>query len=820
MIGEWTTGRSFRVIGTVQGVGFRPWVIGVARGLGLRGTVQNDLYGVRIRAFGPPARLDRLEERLRDPGLPAARVDRVDVAVIAAADDVGFHIVDSGVTSDDTAGRAPPISMPPDLAVCEACTAELFDPGDRRFGHAFISCTACGPRFSIAKGQPFDRQRTTMAPWPLCDRCRAEYEDPNDRRFHAQTIACHDCGPRLVLRDGLLAIVDAEDPIGVVANALERGAIVAIEGIGGYHLACDARSETAVGELRRRKDRETKPLAVMARDLEQAADLVALDPTTTGLLQSSERPIVLVPRPTLRPSAGLDFLAPSVAPHVARIGVMLPYAPVHHLLLRRLAGPLVMTSANVSGHPACHRVADAHEQLVGIADFFLEHDREIAMRLDDSVVTTVGARVMVLRRGRGHTPMAKPIPFPSPRPVLATGAHASNAFAVVVDDQILLGPHIGDLDGVASEEAFATTIADFQRLLAVAPTCIAHDLHPDYASTAYADRRIRASINPGAEPLAAADMHAAADRKPWRSVGVQHHHAHVLAVMAEHGVHGPVLGLAFDGTGLGTDRTAWGGEFLLASYHRFDRLATFRPLALPGGDLAITEPWRAVAAAMLDAYGGHVPDAAWNRLRLAGDHLGGPSATPDVAGRHDAALAVVRQMLARDLNCPRAHGVGRYFDVAAVLVLGVRRARHEAELPMALEAISCTAGDALPFAIDREAKPWQVDLRPTLRALVDRAIEGEDPGALAAAFHDCIVAAAHGVVVDLLAALQPEHGSLPIVLAGGAFANARLTTGLLNVFGDHPVYLPNVIPPGDGGLAVGQAAFAAHLLRCTDGDGT
>ncbi len=640
--------------GTVQGVGFRPWLYRVAREEGVSGRVRNDAAGVTIEAFGSPAALAAFLRRIETDRPPAAEVREVRARAIPAEPARGFEIVGSG-----TAGERR-VSIPADLATCPECLREVADPRDRRYRYAFTNCTHCGPRYTIAVDVPYDRGATTMAAFAMCPLCRREYEDPADRRFHAQPNACPACGPRLQL---LRPPSDApiEDPLAAAVLALREGRIVAVKGLGGYHLACDATSTAALRRVRERKHRDEKPFAVMVRDPAAAHELAFLSQAEEQLLASVERPIVLVRR---RPDAAL---APEVAPGNPLVGILLAYTPLHHLLLTDFAGPLVMTSGNLSEEPMAAADAEAVERLGGIADLFLSHDRAIENRCDDSVARVIAGRPTLLRRSRGWVPRAIRLPRPVARPILACGAHLKNTFCLAAGEEAWLGPHIGDLDNLEAVRAFEEQVERLQRFLGIRPEVIAHDLHPDYASTIYARRR--------PEPL---------------KIAVQHHHAHVASALAEHGREGPALGLAWDGTGYGSDGTAWGGELLLAEGASCERLATLRPLRLAGGDAAIREVWRIALAALDDAFDGAPPI---ERLRLF-----------DAVPARDREL--VRRMLAKGLRAPLAHGAGRYFD--AIGAVGLARPRASYEGQVALEwnlVLDQDERGSYPFALEEAGAP-------------------------------------------------------------------------------------------------------------------
>lgn len=738
------SGRRIAVQGTVQGVGFRPWVYQLAHELQLTGSVKNGPEGVTIDAFGPAETLDRLVQRLKTELPPAARIELLRATPLEAPRPASFVILPS-----DHTGDARP-SIPADLAMCDACRAEVNDPHARRYQYAFTNCTHCGPRFSIATSIPYDRPNTTMEAFALCDACRAEYENPLDRRFHAQPIACPQCGPQLGWRDGDGTPRDVGDVLLVAARALKAGKILAVRGLGGFHLACDATNDDAVAELRRRKHREEKPFAVMVPSLEWAHRLAELTPDEVTLLTSTARPIVL---------------ATARGGHGELVGLFLPYTPLHELLLARAERPLVMTSGNRSDEPMAVENDDAVARLKGIADAFVVHDRPIATRTDDSVTRMVAGHPMLVRRARGYAPDPLRSPLTFSEPVLAVGGQLKNTFCVGHRDVFTLGPHVGDLEDYATSLDFAHLIARLERFLEVEPGVVVHDLHPDYESTLYALRR------------------------PARHLVVQHHHAHVAAVMAEHGLNEPVLGLAFDGTGYGTDGAAWGGEFLHCTPGHFERSASFRPLSLVGGERAIRSPWRLALAALDDAFDGAAPLEKLPVFALV--------AQRDVAN--------VRAVMSNG-DATRAHGVGRYFDAAAALILARPTAGFEAQLAMALEAKSNpNITNAWPFALTEH----EVDLRPMWRALVAELLDGVDAPTLAARFHATLAAASVAMTRQVLA----QTGSRKVVLSGGCFTNARLTREVLAGLSDVDVRLPRRAPPGDGGLALGQAYVAAALLQ-------
>ena len=755
-IGE---GRRIRIRGIVQGVGFRPWVYRTAVGAGITGRVLNDSAGVTIDAFGDHQALDRFEAALHASPPPAARIIDYQATSIAPEWPPSFVIAHSRPTAERR------VSIPPDLAICEECVAEIFDPSSRRFRYPFTNCTNCGPRLTIATDVPYDRAATTMAPFVMCDDCRREYEDVGDRRFHAQPIACPVCGPRLTAHWPNGDRLPVDDPIGRAAHDLRGGFIVALKGIGGFHLACDATSEEAVARLRTRKHREMKPLAVMVANLAQAEAIAFLGEAERRLLTSSERPIVLARTRETAP------LAAGVAPHNRNVGLMLPHSPLHHLLLADAGLPLVMTSGNLSDEPIAFDNADAIRRLGSIADLLLLHDRAIVTRTDDSVATIAAGEPLLIRRSRGYVPRAIDLGAGLARPVLACGALLKNTFCLASGNRAWLGPHIGDLENLETYESYTTAIRRFERFLDITPAVIAHDLHPDYLSTEYArgrDETVR--------------------------VAVQHHHAHVAAVIAEHRLDGPVLGVSYDGTGYGTDGTSWGGELLIATRAAFERAGTFRPLALIGGDQAIRHPWRLALALVLDAYHGNPPASVMRRFANIS-----PS---EVA----AATAIVRANAA-----PPAHGVGRYFDAFGALFLGRSHASFEGQVALEWnQAADPHGGGHYAFDIRGGTDPWELDLREAVREAVDHEAHGASIGEVAAAFHNTLAHATAALVRHAAA----DHGHLPVVLSGGCFQNARLAETIrASLVPEFDVWLPREVPPGDGGIALGQAVVADAVLR-------
>jgi hydrogenase maturation protein HypF len=735
-----------RVTGTVQGVGFRPFVYRHALRLGLCGWVRNDSVGVLVEAEGSEPALRELARLLADDPPPLARVAEVRARVIPVAGDPGFAIVDSGPGGHGTA----PVSV--DTAACATCLAEVDDPADRRYRYPFTNCTDCGPRYTIVRSVPYDRPATTMAGFTMCAACQAEYDDPADRRFHAEPNACPACGPRLAW-----SVTGAEGDAALVAAiaALRRGHILAIKGIGGFHLAVDATDEAAVAELRRRKARDDKPFAVMVADLEAARRLSTMSEAGAAALTSAARPIVLAPR---RPDAPM---AAGVAPGLADLGVVLPYSPLHHLLLTGVGRPLVMTSGNLSDEPIAHEDADARVRLAPLVDGVLGHDRAIHIRCDDSVVRDTPGRVsQVLRRSRGYAPQPLPLVVAAPRPILALGAELKSTIALAVGTDVIASHHIGDLEHLATYRSFLQAIDHLRALYGVTPEVVAHDLHPEYLSSKLA-----------------ADLDLS-------TVGVQHHHAHIASCLTEHARSHPVVGLAFDGLGFGCDRTLWGGELLVADLRTCERAGHLAPVTMPGGVAAIRKPWRM--------------GVAWAQ------HAG--VAAPFDDPRRDA----VADLVVRG-HGPVTTSMGRLFDAAAALLGMHPVVSYEAQAAIALEAAARAVprGEAPRFPVDVEHAAGMVviDPAPLVAALVAGRREGTAPALLAAGFHESMGRAAAAAAIEVAG----SHGLGTVALSGGVFQNPLLSAiveGALARAGLE-VLVHRIVPPNDGGISIGQAAVAA-----------
>ena len=749
-----------RVAGLVQGVGYRPHVWRLARETGVRGWVRNDAGGVEIAAEG--GNVVGFLERLRSDVPPLARVDHVEVAVVAPMGFLEFTILES---------RAGPVTtvIGHDTAICGDCLAEMCDPAGRHLRHAFITCTHCGPRYTVTRSLPYDRARTSLAPFPLCPECEREYRDPADRRFHAETTCCPVCGPRLRLLDATGKGV-AGDPVAEALCLIEGGAIVAIKGLGGFHLACDARNAKAVARLRERKMREEKPFAVMVANVASMVIFSRPDANDVRLLESRERPIVLV-----RKRADTDTMLPGIAAGLGFLGVMLPYTPLQYLLFHENAGRptgvewltcaqdlvLVMTSANPGGEPLVIDNDEALRRLAGIADAFLVHDRDIVTRCDDTVARSMAGGVQFVRRARAYVP--RPVKLASSGPsVLALGGWFKNTICVTREDEAFVSQHVGDLDNAATVGFLEETVAHLLDILNIEPTVIAHDLHPDFASTRLAVRL--------------------AGERGALLVGVQHHHAHIAAALAEHGHEGPALGLALDGVGLGADGHAWGGELLRVEGAHFSRLGHLEELPLPGGDRAAREPWRMGAAAL---------------------HLLGRGAEIERRFAVQAGAGTIRHMLDRSLNCPPTSSAGRYFDAVAGL-LGIKPVTaFEGQAAMLLEGLAAARGPVQPLA---GGSLLTADGTLSLRPLLAHVADAVDAVEAAATFHATL---AEGLVAWVVAAAARERIGT-IALGGGCFLNRLLSDYLRDrlVAAGLEVLEARQVPPNDGGLSLGQAWVA------------
>jgi len=766
-----TERRGITVRGIVQGVGFRPFVYALARRHGLSGTVRNDAEGVRIEVEGAPEELERFVRSLEEDAPPLAVVESVFWQPLPTLGDREFRIEESR----DGLRRQALVS--PDVATCNDCVAELMDPTDRRYRYPFTNCTNCGPRFTITRSVPYDRATTTMSGFEMCPDCRREYEDPANRRFHAQPNACPVCGPRVRLLDrfGHELHAKPEDPIARAARMLRGRAVVAIKGLGGYHLACDPFDERAVRTLRGRKVRQDKPFALMARDLEQARELCRIGPEEEKLLTSPARPIVLLER-----REDCD-VAEDVAPRQNTLGVMLAYSPMHHLLMADAGIPLVMTSGNNSDEPVAYRDEEAFDQIGEIADFFLVHDRPIHMRTDDSVVRVARGETYPIRRSRGYAPAPLTMAEGFGRHVLACGGELKNTFCVAKEHHVFFSHHIGDLENYETLTSFREGVEHFCRLFDVQPELVAYDLHPEYLSTKYA-RELEEMGLP--------------------AVGVQHHHAHVASCLADNGRPGGerVIGVALDGTGYGTDGAVWGGEFFEGSVDEgFERRGHLEYAPLPGGSAAIRQPWRMALAQLVTLYG----EEEAMKLSLA---------VVRQAGARNARL--VARLVERGLNTPPTSSAGRLFDAVAALagVPGTERTTYEGQAAVELElAADGPASRGYPFRLRPENEGWIVETHEIIRGVVDDLLAGTTPGEISSRFHRTMAE----VVAAGCEKIRGAGGTTTVALSGGTFQNMLLLEQLLGLLEEKgfEVYRHRRVPANDGGLALGQAVLADRAAK-------
>jgi hydrogenase maturation protein HypF len=751
--------KGLEVSGIVQGVGFRPYVYRLASELGLAGSIVNTSAGVTIEVEGPPRAVDAFLNRLPAELPPLARITGLAVHDLPCNHDREFAILASRVGEEARA------LISPDVAVCADCLREMFDPHDRRHLYPFINCTNCGPRFTIVRDIPYDRARTSMAVFAMCRACRREYDDPANRRFHAQPNACWDCGPRPELWDSGGHRVECSDPIGKAAALLRVGRIVAVKGLGGFHLAADATNTSAVATLRERKRRVGKPFAVMAPDLGTVEGFCSADDVSRALLLGPERPVVLMPKKPHIP------IVDDVAPGLRELGVFLPYTPLHHLLFAdgRFVG-LVMTSGNVSEEPIAVGNQEAVDRLHELADFFLVHNRDILRRCDDSVVRASGGRVRQLRRSRGYVPVPVFLGDEMP-PVLAVGGELKNTICLTRGRHAFLSQHVGDLENLAAHQFFEEAVEHFQRVLEIEPRVIAYDLHPDYFSTRWA--------------LA---------QKGIDRVGVQHHHAHIASCMAESHLDGKVIGFALDGTGYGTDGKVWGGEVLIADYLNFERATHFAYVPMPGGTAAIQEPWRMAASYLAQHFGERFLDLP----------------IPFVRQLDRRSVEVLLRMIERGVNSPLTSSCGRLFDAVAALA-GIRQTvTYEAQAAIELEmALAGPADDsAYPLAVRAEGAEMLIDTQPLFEALVEDLRQGVSAGVISRRFHNGLVQ----VFSDLAELLRERTSLNRVCLSGGTFQNTYLLESLRARLeaSRFEVFTHSEVPAGDGGLSLGQALVAAH----------
>ncbi len=760
MTGTEPSARKLIVRGIVQGVGFRPFIYQLATRMGLAGDVANTSSGVIVHAEGPAGQLGLFTAAITAEKPPLAHITDV------SSEPAEFRGTDAFVitVSRKQSGRSALIS--PDVSICNDCRVELFDPRDRRFQYPFINCTNCGPRYTIIDDIPYDRPKTSMRHFKMCVDCQAEYDDPDDRRFHAQPNACPVCGPTCTLCDAGGQAIESRDPLKAAARLLKRGHILAIKGLGGFHLAADACNATAVDALRQCKHREEKPFALMSPDLATIETYARVDADARELLTSIQRPIVL-----LEKREG-HAICPAVSPRNRYFGVMLPYTPLHYVLLQQGFRALVMTSGNLSDEPICIDNTDAFKRLSGIADYFLVHDRGIYLRSDDSIVRTSSGTTRFIRRSRGYVPIPVFVKQKLPQ-VLACGAGLKNTVCLTKEDRAFISQHIGDMENQETLAFFELTINHLKRILDVEPEIIAHDLHPDYLSTRYA-----------------------LDQKGQQLVGIQHHHAHIVSAMAENRIDGPVIGLSFDGTGLGADGKVWGGEVLICELHDFKRAGHLGYVPMPGSNAAIKEPWRMAVSYLQHTFGDGAGDLALPVFQsVAGDRI-----------------RVILQMIARHVNAPETSSLGRLFDGIASMV-GIRDiVRFEGQAAMELEMAADPAETGhYTWQWDPGDDGYVIDPRPIVRAVAADCMDGVPVPIISSRFHNTLTL----LYTDFCDALRRETGLDRVVLSGGVFQNATLLNTLSAALAKRAfkVYSQKLVPANDGGIALGQAMAAAAKVK-------
>lgn len=752
-----------QVKGIVQGVGFRPFIYNLARSCSLSGYVLNNTRGVDIEVEGEKEKIQLFLQNIYTKSPPLAVIEKVNWREISPAGYTGFEIKSSKKEQD----KFLPIS--PDISICDDCLKELFDPKNRRYLYPFINCTNCGPRFTIIKDIPYDRQRTTMSDFKMCKECQIEYDDPSNRRFHAQPNACWECGPQVRILDKNGVLIKCEDPICFAGELIKKGKIVAVKGIGGYHLACDATRADVVRQLRERKNRIDKPFALMMLDLCQIKKFCRVSPEEEHLLSSPRRPIVLLERKK-------SFLPEDIAPKNKYLGVMLPYTPLHYLLLREVRIPLIMTSGNLSEEPIAYKDEDALKRLREIADAFLVHNREIQIRVDDSVVKMIDKKPMVIRRSRGYAPQPVGLNFEAKRCVLATGAHLKNTFCFLKKNYGIVSHHIGDLENLAALSALEEGIEHYKKIFYCEPELVACDLHPNYLSTDLARKYVK--------------------KNSLLLIPVQHHYAHIISLMAERGIDldQKVIGVAFDGSGFGSDGNIWGGEFIIANPRDFKRVAHLRYVHLPGGEMAIKEPWRMALSYIYEICGDDCTRITCQILKNC---------------VKSEKIEFVKNLIKKGINSPLTSSAGRLFDAVAA-ILGIReRINYEGQAAVELEMMAVERKERIyPFKVIEKGDEFVIDTRSLMEAVLEESERGVEPRVIASRFHWSL----SSIILNVCKLLRNHWGLNKVALSGGVFQNSLLvkqTVHLLTLSG-FEVFLHKFLPPNDGGVSLGQAVVAYH----------
>ncbi len=754
-----TAAKRIDVNGIVQGVGFRPFIYNLALHYDLKGEVANTAAGVSILIEGSPNAIRAFEKDLIAKCPPLAHVVDISGRSESVKPFAEFQIVKSR-------GQARMSTLiSPDVSICDDCLHELFDPNDRRYLYPFINCTNCGPRYTIIDDIPYDRPKTSMRHFKMCAECQAEYDDPTNRRFHAQPNACEKCGPHVSLYNNGCQSITTDDPIKMAADHLRQGRIVAVKGLGGYHLVVDAVNGEAVMRLRRRKLREEKPFAIMSADLAHVREYAQVRAEEAALLTSIQRPIVLLQKKDSSP------ISDAVAPGNKYWGVMLPYTPLHYLILKQGFIALVMTSANLSEEPIAIDNSDAFKRLADIADYFLVHDREIYLRSDDSILKHTAGHRRYIRRSRGFVPIPVFLRHPVPA-ILACGAELKNTICLTKGDKAFLSQHIGDLENMMTLDFFKLTVSHLQRILEIQPEIIAYDMHPDYLSTQFAK-----------------------EQTDIRMIEVQHHHAHIVSCMAEHKLEGAVIGLAFDGTGYGTDGTIWGGEVLVAEAGKFERVAHLTAVPMPGSTAAIKEPWRMAISYLHTAFGSNVLD-----LDL-----------PLVKQIDQRNIKILVEMILKDVNCPQTSSLGRLFDAVGAIAGLRQQVNFEGQAAMELEMLADDSSDAIYDIQWTSQQPIKIVPQPIIRGIVTDIQNGMSPAEISGKFHQTLIV----LFTEICATIRRQHDLNRVVLSGGCFQNTLLLSGLLAQLKAHrfEVYAHQQVPANDGGIALGQAIVAAAQME-------
>ncbi len=752
------------VEGIVQGVGFRPFIYKLANQFDLKGIIYNDSKGVYIEVEGDKINVDNFINSISHSAPPLALIENVKSEKNEKKGYDTFSIAPSEEKEDKF------ILISPDVSTCDDCLVELNNSDDRRFEYPFINCTNCGPRFTIIKNIPYDRPKTTMGKFKQCTDCESEYQNPTNRRFHAQPNACHVCGPHVSLYDNRQNPIQCTNPIDETVKLLRDGFIIALKGLGGYHLACDALNEKVVDKLRERKFRIDKPFAVMIPDVRLLDNICIYTEKEKEFLSTIQRPIVLIKRKSNSP------VVRNIAPGNNYLGIMLPYTPLHHIIMKKINSPLVMTSGNISEEPIAYKDADAFERLQNIADYFLIHNREIHLRCDDSVGTVFNGMKTMLRRSRGYVPYPINIPVKTDKHILATGAHLKNTFCFLRDNYAFISHHIGDLENFETLKSFTEGIEHFKKLFYLNPSIIAYDMHPEYLSTKYA-------------------LDSAIEMK----IPVQHHHAHIASCMIENNITGQVIGVSFDGTGYGTDGNIWGGEFFTANFTDFNRIAHFEYIPLPGGEAAIREPWRIIVSNLYHYLGNELDKVDIPFLE-------------ELQNKYGMNLNLIKQIIDKKINSPLTSAAGRLFDAVSALCRIRYRVNYEAQAAIEFQMLADeNERRSYSYDIDTKTSPWKISFDSTFREIITDIKNKIHVSKISGKFHNTIAE----IISSTAEKIRLKTGLNKIALSGGVFQNALLIEKVIPILNcaKFEVYTNSKIPPNDGGISLGQAVIAQSIIN-------